>query len=98
MGTAGKSISVSVHVVHAVHDVHAVRNVHACEAKLRGSASAVMIPAKVGVGGRLCGVWWRAFWRRRCSAGFRPVPGARRSGVPGSGWPVARCEIDVKSL
>ena len=86
--------------------------VRAGEAKLRGSASAVMIPPKVGVGGRICVasrgvarpvpgrfperecrddpseargrrakvylvVWRGVAWRGRCSAGARPVPGAR---------------------
>ena len=54
--------------------------VRAGEAKLRGSASAVMIPPKLGVGGRKC-ILARGAWRGRCSAGARPVPGAR---VPGA--------------
>ena len=55
MRPTGKSISVSVRVV---------RDVRAGEAKLRGSASAVMIPSKVGVGGRICGAVWRGVvWR-----------------------------------
>ena len=46
------------------------------EAKLRGSASAVMIPSKVGVGGRICGVCVACG-----SAAARPVPD--RCPVPG---------------
>ena len=67
----GKSISVSVRVVRAVR---AVRAGGRGEAKLRGSVRAAMIPPKVRAAGRICGVW-RVAWRRRCSAGARPVPG-----------------------
>ena len=66
----GKSISVSVRVVRAV------RAVRACgrgEAKLRGSASAAMIPRKSGAAGAKCAGAARRVARPVC-AGARPVP------------------------
>ena len=54
------------------------------EAKLPGSASAVMFPPKVGVGGRKCGLAWRVACGGAAAA--RPVPdrcpGARCRDVP----------------
>ena len=76
MRPTGKSISVSVRVVRAV------RAGGRGEAKLRGSVRAAMIPRKVEAAGPKSLPSRRVVsWRRRCSAGARPVPGARLLGA-----------------